>query len=299
MRVAERYRRDSGLPGATNDQISDEVLGVNKALATATQTASITILEEQQKKQKKALKTLERFAKQWTERETSLQIIQQCMRERTQVLVGVDIEAYEYNHKIVTEIGIATLDLSTVDNARKAEPEVRHLRPKENVRYKNKVYVPDHSEDFSFGKSEVLPMKRCASELQHIFSDIGDRAVFVAHGSVQDIKWLNSMGVKLPTNMPQINTQHVWNQLYGDKAPAKLEYILRDLGIKFKNLHNAANDAYYTVQAAVRMGEEVEEQLPWWPRSRSQSPSQSQSSSPSSETSSGEEEASSSSSSSS
>lgn len=81
------------------------------------------------------------------------------MMEDLVVFICVDVEAYEFNNKIITEIGIATLDVLDIvnmppgvlgENWRKAI-RARHFRIKENMHLKNTKHVRGCADKFEFG----------------------------------------------------------------------------------------------------------------------------------------------------
>lgn len=81
------------------------------------------------------------------------------VNEKSIVFICVDVEAYERNTNIVTEIGISSLDtehlkgLAPGKNAEnwRAKIQARHFRIKENVRYVNKDFVQGCAGSFDFG----------------------------------------------------------------------------------------------------------------------------------------------------
>jgi len=82
-----------------------------------------------------------------------------CHPEGDVVLVCVDVEAYEFNHDLVTEIGFAVLDTRKLANVPPGSDlkvwfsfiEGRHLRIKENSHALNRVHVQGHERNFNFG----------------------------------------------------------------------------------------------------------------------------------------------------
>ena len=81
------------------------------------------------------------------------------MMEDAVVFVCIDVEAYEMNNNIITEIGIATLDVLDIanmepgvlgENWRKAI-RARHFRIKENMHLNNTKHVQGCAGSFEFG----------------------------------------------------------------------------------------------------------------------------------------------------
>lgn len=75
------------------------------------------------------------------------------------IFISVDIEAYEFNHKQVTEIGIATLDTLDIRDIAPgtsgknwmAKIRARHFRIQENKHLINSVHVYGCPDRFNFG----------------------------------------------------------------------------------------------------------------------------------------------------
>ena len=81
------------------------------------------------------------------------------LREHSVVFVCVDVEAYERSSKIITEIGIATLDTHDIESLAPGEGgaewmkkiRARHFRIKEHKHYKNTEFVTGCADRFEFG----------------------------------------------------------------------------------------------------------------------------------------------------
>jgi len=80
-------------------------------------------------------------------------------QESSVVFISVDIEAYEKNHKLITEIGIATLDTADITNIFPGEGgrnwfskiRARHFRIKEHGHLNNTEYLQGCADGFKFG----------------------------------------------------------------------------------------------------------------------------------------------------
>lgn len=75
------------------------------------------------------------------------------------VFISIDVEAYEFNHKQITEIGVATLDTLDIVNVAPGEGgknwmeqiRARHFRILEHRFLINKVHVSGCADSFEFG----------------------------------------------------------------------------------------------------------------------------------------------------
>jgi hypothetical protein len=97
--------------------------------------------------------------------------------EKEPIIVSIDLESYERNHGLITEIGISTLD--TLDLI--AEPpgrvganwmkhiRSRHFRIKDREHYVNKDFVRGHPEAFQFGESEFVSLENAGKAVDSCF----------------------------------------------------------------------------------------------------------------------------------
>lgn len=100
---------------------------------------------------------------------------------------------------------------------------------------------------------------------KHPFSDLDDKSVidptapkrniiFVGHGVGADIKYLKTLGYDVHnlSNLQEIvDTALMWQGLKSELSPRSLGSVLAEIGIAGWNLHNAGNDAVYTLQAMI------------------------------------------------
>ncbi len=79
--------------------------------------------------------------------------------DSTVLFVAIDVEAWEKNHDLITEVGIATLDTADIANVAPGDGgkdwfpliRARHVRIKENSWAENNHYVHGCADRFSFG----------------------------------------------------------------------------------------------------------------------------------------------------
>jgi DNA polymerase III alpha subunit (gram-positive type) len=78
--------------------------------------------------------------------------------------------------------------------------------------------------------------------------------ILVGHDTKQDVSYLRKLGYdvyNLSNLMEEVDTATLWRYLTRDTNPRSLGVILAELGIIGWNLHNAGNDAAYTLQAMI------------------------------------------------
>lgn len=166
-------------------------------------------------------------------------------------LVAVDVEAWEKNLKKVTEIGISVYDPRLQSDSPFPLIKTFHLIVKENLQFNNGKYVPDNKKKFMGGTSRVLSFKESKEFVQLIveqYINVSGGAL-VGHQIDGDIKWLKSIGVSLSDALECVDTLKIHS--FSRATGGTLRGILRTVGIPHANLHNAANDAYYTLLAAL------------------------------------------------
>ncbi|TVY13160.1 Uncharacterized protein LARI1_G008062 [Lachnellula arida] len=190
------------------------------------------------------------------------------------VFVCVDIEAYERNNNLITEIGIATLDTDDLAGVVPGEGganwmkliRARHFRINEHKHLNNTEFVSGCADRFEHGTSEFISLKDAprivASCFKHPFSKPGDDTepeekrsiILVGHDLNQDINYLKKMGYdvyNLSNLLECVDTANMWKYMTRDNNPRKLAMILAELRLIGWNLHNAGNDAVYTLWAMI------------------------------------------------
>jgi len=101
-----------------------------------------------------------------------------------------------------------------------------------------------------------------ASCFKHPFSKPGDDSgpeekrsiILVGHDLGQDINYLKKIGYdvyNLSNLLECVDTANIWKYMTRDNNPRKLAMILAELRLIGWNLHNAGNDAVYTLWALI------------------------------------------------
>ena len=91
-----------------------------------------------------------------------------CKFEQQPILLSIDVESYERDHSIVTEVGISTLDTLDLVGIPPGEGgdswtkqiRSRHLRISGRERYVNKDFCPGDGNAFQFGESEFISVEK-------------------------------------------------------------------------------------------------------------------------------------------
>ena len=135
----------------------------------------------------------------------------------------------------------------------------RHFRILEHKNRRNKVHVSSCPDDFDFGKSEWISEKDAAATVKSCFTippplipnknEKEDcQVVFVAHNAMADSKYLAQIGYDLAEDVVDIiDTSDLASASQRDIKQTGLATLLLRHGIAAKHLHNAGNDAHYTL----------------------------------------------------
>ncbi|KAK4186557.1 good for full DBP5 activity protein 2 [Podospora australis] len=192
--------------------------------------------------------------------------------EGSVLFVAIDLEAYEFNHDMITEVGIATLDTTDIvgvapgENGKNWLPlvQARHLRIKENAWAENSKYVRGCADRFDFGATEFVSIR----DIPSIIESLIDKAtlnpssedpeprpvVLVFHESAADIKFLQSVNYNVYNAKNVIgvmDTKEMYQYVLRSNSHNSLELVLSYVGIPYGNLHNAGNDAVYTLKGMI------------------------------------------------
>ena len=187
--------------------------------------------------------------------------------------ICIDVEAFERNQKLITEIGISTLDTNDLADLAPGEGGVqwqdalraRHFRIKEYSHLVNKDFIAGCADRFekTFGESEFISIKDApqvvASCFKHPFSatrtpsewnesntedQTNRNIVLVGHETGGDIAYLRNLGYdvsNLPNLLECLDTAILFRALKYEANSRSLGSILVDLGLMGWNLHNAVS----------------------------------------------------------
>ena len=166
--------------------------------------------------------------------------------------VALDVEAYEADTTKVLEVGIACA--SGVDVFDVGEEVVTHLVVADHLDLHNGRFVPDHRAHLNFGRAETVPLDGLAEKIRETLHTIRQQvsALYVVGHSIQhDIDWLKTLGIDV--QMEGCDIAKAWQAREGAVHLTSLAHMLDGLKIEYSNLHNAANDAVYTLRVFKRM----------------------------------------------
>ncbi|RVD82975.1 uncharacterized protein DFL_007380 [Arthrobotrys flagrans] len=161
---------------------------------------------------------------------------------------SVDIESWEKNHDIVTEVGLTKYIPGTrVDQGRLTGEKISdHIIIKENRRYKNGNYVADASGNFEFGNSRQVPLAEIKEAIVAFMgAPENHQRILIGHDINADIEYLRKLGYddELKDFSMTFDTVEIWKAFANTFDGIGLSRLCSELDISAWNLHNAGNDA--------------------------------------------------------
>ncbi|KAJ7764971.1 hypothetical protein DFH07DRAFT_810985 [Mycena maculata] len=225
------------------------------------------------KKIEKNNKRLKGSNVQLTSRRDAFERVRNLWATKNGIWCALDFEAWERDHSVITEFGYSSVHW----NDGLAVEDRGHFTVKESRMYRNGQFVSENREHYNFGESVEITKAGLKRKIADLISDMHRHGpVFlVFHDPSQDMKDLKTLeaGVdaavyQLPDKSPKegifvVDTAILFAALEGESQNTRgLEQVCNHLQISTKNLHNAGNDAHYTLLALreVASGEPLDTQ---------------------------------------
>ena len=161
-----------------------------------------------------------------------------------------DIEAYEFDQKKIIEIGFLSSMKGQV-------LELEHIIIEENIALLNGRYVENNKYNFNFGKSKTMSLN---SAIEILSEKIEEHDIIMGQGISNDFRYLRNNASK------ELNQKYNYQKMFEKKKvidTAKMTFCISEdantmsigrvldmLNIDNSNLHNAGNDALYTLEMA-------------------------------------------------
>lgn len=162
-------------------------------------------------------------------------------------VVSIDFEFFitkDETHE-PTELGISINEDGKINTY--------HFLIKENyLRKKNKAL----QNKFNFGETQVISQAQIPTMIEHALQD----AKYVLfHEQREESKIFEQLGISIPTHIDILDTQLCYKRYFREKGSLpngeKLENLLSLFKIQAQDLHNAGNDAYFTLILLQKMSE--------------------------------------------
>jgi hypothetical protein len=176
-----------------------------------------------------------------------LETAKDLRRAKTHIFIALDIESWEKDHTRILEIGWSMYD------ARRDRYLDVHYNVSEFRHLVNQRYVPNHRDKFVFGTSQWATLKEVVNALKKDIYHEEAPIVFIGHSVHEDIRYLKKLGVEVPGTAIIFDTAHLYQAVSGASQAIGLGKMLDELQIEYFFLHNAGNDAHYTLEAFLAM----------------------------------------------
>ena len=219
------------------------------------------------------------------------------------IFISIDLEWMDRYGAMgsLTEVGISTLDMLDLEGVPPGDYgeqwvkliRSRHLRVKEYRNWVNNTYTAGCPGSFRFGESDLIPHAEIPKVVDAAFyppymvppkeekvpaykvqskGENRKRTVILVgldlHGDIMQLQRAESQ-VFVNLNKPfsvireTIDVAELYCAATGETQPRGLQALLGLLNILSPDLHNAGNDAYYTLHALIRLMLRVAGEKPW------------------------------------
>ena len=153
-----------------------------------------------------------------------------------------DLEFWESDMDLILEFGWSIIDY-------KGETKTTHLIVQENLKYENGIFSKNNR--FARKDSQTVPLAITLERFKKEFIEKTD--IIIGHGLENDFKVLETNNYKL--DIDYLDTADIGAAIMGEDHKVSLERLLDHLKIKHDNLHNAANDVEFLLEAFCSLGD--------------------------------------------
>lgn len=172
------------------------------------------------------------------------------------VLISFDIEAWERNTENVLEIGMSIYDPRNQQGCLMPTFKNIHIMVEEYTKCSNGRFVPDRHAQFMAVDTIVMNLENIRYFIQGIIEyyhelpslNIG----LVGHSIGGDLDWLKKLGIEMPP-ASIIDTHTIFQYSRMKNQLTNLSSALLKVDTPHGYLHNAGNDAYFTLILAFKL----------------------------------------------
>lgn len=191
---------------------------------------------------------------------------EQMKMERRGCAFSLDVEKWEMNQDTITEVGWSLLHYR---GNRETRGHIHYVVEENQIR-RNGRYCPDAREHFDFGTTEKHPAATISHRLATNFAHLPKPLLIMCHDPRSDLTALQMLGIAVDdfnTDLAElldetgrlrtdgaakegiwlVDTQKLYSAFVGDKKQSSLETCCAVLRVPTQRLHNAGNDAVYTL----------------------------------------------------
>ncbi|GAA5860767.1 hypothetical protein JCM1840_001956 [Sporobolomyces johnsonii] len=194
-------------------------------------------------------------------------------REGGATFLALDVEFWEFDQNFLLEFGWTILEYSKDAEGKVEERRTnQHVVIKENEHRRNHRFAPDARDHFDFGRTLTLPLPTLKSLLHALLASLSSTSpVFlIFHDPNMDLRALAKLGFDVRrefecdlTRVAQreagqggvwvVDTQRLFEGWMERRGQVGLEKACKELEVPTKRLHNAGNDAHYTLDLFERL----------------------------------------------
>ncbi|KAF9055425.1 hypothetical protein BDZ89DRAFT_1056015 [Hymenopellis radicata] len=189
-----------------------------------------------------------------TARRDTFERVRNLYSQKKSSWVAIDFEEWEYDHTVITELGVSALHWE--GSAEVIEDAHYMISATE---YRNGKYVADNRTNYDFGESQIIPRNGFLKVITDTFERLSAHGLLflVFHDANGDLNAHEILVPPSPDRVPTagmflVDTSDLFAALLGDESfnRHKLEKVCHLLQIpKVRHLHNAGNDAHFTLEA--------------------------------------------------
>ncbi|CAG8617597.1 5097_t:CDS:2 [Paraglomus occultum] len=202
------------------------------------------------KKYNKSAKT----AKKLRELRDAYEKARELYNEKKYLFISVDVESYERDHSCILEVGWSIYDArKDKSDDPESKPYLdRHFCATEYRHLKNGKFVPDMKDKYMFGETVWANLNSIADQLRGDLNETEKgTVVFVGHDTKTDVKYLESIGIFVERDIEPAGTFDT-AEMYAARTGKATERMnlgrtCDEMNIENYCLHNAGNDAHYTL----------------------------------------------------
>ncbi|GAA5821768.1 hypothetical protein JCM11251_001016 [Rhodosporidiobolus azoricus] len=206
---------------------------------------------------------------------------EQASKQGGAAFVALDVEFWERDHDVLLEFGWSVVEFTKKeDGSIKARREDQHAAVKENLRFKNGRFAPNARDHFDFGRTLTLPKQVLFQLLSALLATLSatQPVYLIFHDPRADLRALGQLGFsperefvkdlqRLPAafcgegekgyelegNVWVVDTQRLFEAWSTRKCQIGLGKACTEMEVPTKRLHNAGNDAHYTLDLFERL----------------------------------------------
>ena len=189
---------------------------------------------------------------------------------RSIVFIAIDFEL-KWNTEEVTEIGLSVLNMDEISSTTRATPmsplsyattlaghiKSYHLRTAQYYKWVNRFPPGSRPDGFGrqFGKSERIPAAKLVKRVKAIMWGSGQEktCILVGCALTNEHRTLNHLAFDLSSIRYEVDIQVEDRTIRRRCHDGSLQKICGKLRLSAQDLHNAGNDARYTLECLLRL----------------------------------------------